>query len=117
MQIPEARNSRCRARALWGHELDKALADCNAAVKARPDTAAFLDSRGLARLRLGDLDKSIADYDASLKLAPRTAWSLYGRGLARLRKGSSADGEADIAAARAIAPHIEDEARKYDLAR
>jgi tetratricopeptide (TPR) repeat protein/predicted aspartyl protease len=115
VQMPEARNSRCRARALWGHELDKALADCNAAVKARPDTAAFLDSRGLARLRLGDLDKAIADYDASLKQAPRTAWPLYGRGLARLRKGLSADGEADVAAARAIAPHIEDEARRYGL--
>jgi len=115
VQIPEARNSRCWARGLWGRELDQALADCNAALKARPNRADFLDSRGLVRLRLGDLDKAIADYDASLKQAPRTAWSLYGRGLARLRKGLSADGEADVAAARAVAPHIEDEARKYGL--
>ncbi len=114
-QIPEARNARCWARALWGRELDKALADCNGALRSRPDTAAFLDSRGLVRLRLGDLDRAIADYDASLKLKPRGAWSLYGRGLARLRKGLSDAGSADIAAAVAIAPHIEDEAREYGL--
>jgi tetratricopeptide (TPR) repeat protein len=74
-RVPDARNARCWARALWGRELDQALADCNAALKSRPDGAAFLDSRGLVRLRMGDLDKSIADYDASLKLQPQNAWS------------------------------------------
>ncbi len=117
VQVPDARNARCWARALWGQELDKALADCNAALRARGNTGAFLDSRGLVRLRMGDPDKSIADYDASLKLEPRNAWSLYGRGLARLRKGMSTEGEADIAAATAIDPHIENEAKKYDLTR
>ena len=115
VQIPEARNARCWARALWGHELDKALADCNAALKSRPGNAAFLDSRGLVQLRLGELDEAIVDYDASLKLEPRRAWSLYGRGLARLRKGQSDAGNADIAAALAIAPHLQDEAREYGL--
>jgi tetratricopeptide (TPR) repeat protein/predicted aspartyl protease len=117
VQLPDARNSRCWARALWGQELDKALADCNGALKARPDTAAFLDSRGLVRLRMGDLDKSIADYDAALKLQPHSAWSLYGRGLARLKKGLTTAGEADIAAATAIQPRIEDEARTHGITR
>jgi tetratricopeptide (TPR) repeat protein len=117
VQMPEARNARCWARALWGQQLDKALADCNAALKSRPDTAAFLDSRGLVRLRMGDLDKSIADYDASLKLQPRNAWSLYGRGLARVRKGLTTAGEADIAAAMSIQPRIEDETRKHGITR
>ena len=117
VQMPEARNARCWARALWGQQLDKALADCNAALKSRPDTAAFMDSRGLVRLRMGDLDKSIADYDVSLKLQPRNAWSLYGRGLARVRKGLTTAGEADIAAAMAIQPRIEDEARKHGITR
>jgi tetratricopeptide (TPR) repeat protein/predicted aspartyl protease len=117
VRVPEARNARCWARALWGQELDKALLDCNGALKSRPDTADFLDSRGLVRLRMGDLDKSIADYDAALKLRPRDAWSLYGRGLAKVRKGLSTAGEADIAAATAIQPRIEDEARKHGITR
>jgi tetratricopeptide (TPR) repeat protein/predicted aspartyl protease len=116
-RVPEARNARCWARALWGQELDKALADCNAALKSRPDTAAFLDSRGLVRLRMGDFDKSIADYDAALRLQPHRAWSLYGRGLARVRKGLTAAGEADIAAATAIQPRVEDEAREHGITR
>jgi len=117
VQMPEARNARCWARALWGQELDKALADCNAALKSRPDAAAFLDSRGLVRLRMGDLDKSIADYDASLRLQPRSAWSLYGRGLAKVRKGLTSAGEEDVAAATAIQPRIEDEARRHGITR
>ena len=71
-----------------------------------PDTAAFLDSRGLVRLRMGDLDKSIADYDAALKLQPHSAWSLYGRGLAKGKKGLTT-----------VQPRIEDEARKRGITR
>lgn len=117
VRVPEARNARCWARALWGQELDQALVDCNRALKSRPDTADFLDSRGLVRLRMGDLDKSIADYDASLKLQPHSAWSLYGRGLAKVRKGLTTAGEKDIAAATAIQPRIEDEASKHGITR
>lgn len=117
VQLPEARSARCWARALAGTELDKALDDCNAALKSRPGRAAILDSRALVRLRLGDLDQAIADYDAALSLDPRIAWSLYGRGLARSRKGQSDAADADIAAAVAIEPHIEDEARQYGLTR
>jgi tetratricopeptide (TPR) repeat protein len=113
--LADARNARCWARALLGTELDKALADCNAAVKARRTAADFLDSRGLVRLRMGDLDKAIADYDEALKLNPRIAWSLYGRGLARLRKGQTSAGQADLAAAAAVYPHIQEEAARYSL--
>ena len=87
-----------------GRDLDKALADCNTALRLRPGTANMLDSRGLVRLRMGDLDKAIADYDAALATAPKMAWSLYGRGVAEQRKGLTSRGEADIAAAAAINP-------------
>jgi tetratricopeptide (TPR) repeat protein len=117
VQIPDARNARCWARALWGQELNQALLDCDSALKSRPDTAAFLDSRGLVRLRMGDLDRSIADYDAALRLQPHSAWSLYGRGLAKVKKGLTTAGEADIAAATAIQPRIENEARKHGITR
>jgi tetratricopeptide (TPR) repeat protein len=113
--MPGALNNRCWARALLGRELDKALADCDAALRLAPRKPGFLDSRGLVRLRLGQLDGAIADYDAALKVEPNIAWSLYGRGLAKLRKGMKAEGEADIKAATAIDPRLPDEARRYGL--
>jgi tetratricopeptide (TPR) repeat protein len=115
--MPVALNSRCWSRALSGQQLEQALSDCNAALKLRPNTADFLDSRGLVYLRQGNFDKAIADYDAALLLAPRTAWSLYGRGLAKSRKGLSADGQADIAAATALQPKIAERAASFGITR
>ena len=114
-RLQEALNGRCWTRALWGKDLDKALADCDAALKLSPREAAFLDSRGLVHLRLGQLDASIADYDEALRRNPKVAWSLYGRGLAKHRKGLQAEGDADIRSALVLAPRIEDEAKKYGL--
>jgi len=110
-------SGRCWMRALWGRDLDKALADCNEALKLWPGAPQVLGSRGLAFLRLGQPDKAIADYDAALKVEPRFAWSLYGRGLARHQKGLTAAGDADIAAALAIAPAIAAEAKKHGVGR
>ncbi|MDQ2859615.1 MAG: aspartyl protease family protein [Pseudomonadota bacterium] len=114
-RMAQALNGRCWVRSLNGHDLDKALTDCNAALKLAPRTPQILDSRGLARLRLGDFDKAIADYDAALTLRPKTAWSLYGRGLAELRKGKKAQGDADMAAAIALQPRLADEAKQYGI--
>jgi tetratricopeptide (TPR) repeat protein len=110
----EALNARCWARALGDLELDRALADCDAALKLRK-ASAVLDSRGLARLRLRQYDQAIADYDAALRLQPKGPWSLYGRGLAELRKGLKAKGEADIAAAVALDPRLPEQARRAGL--
>lgn len=106
---------RCRARALLGRDLSKALSDCNDAVRLAPKEARALDTRALVRLRMGEFDKSIADYDAALSLAPRLAWSLYGRGLDELHKGMTAAGQADIAAAKALQPQLPQEAQRYGL--
>jgi tetratricopeptide (TPR) repeat protein/predicted aspartyl protease len=112
-RMPEALTGRCWVRAVQGRDLDKALSDCNAALKrsakASPLNARILDSRGLVRLRLGDYDKSLADYDASLKIRPKDASALYGRGIDELRKKKPAEGEADMAAAVNIQPKIADE--------
>jgi tetratricopeptide (TPR) repeat protein len=112
-RMPEALSGRCWVRAVQGRDLDKALSDCNAALKrsakASPLNARILDSRGLVRLRLGDYDKSLADYDASLKIRPNDAWALYGRGIDELRKKKPVEGEADMAAAVNIWPKIADE--------
>lgn len=114
-RTPEAYAYRCRSRAMLGLELDKALSDCNRAVKAREDAPFFLDSRGLVYLRMGRYEKAIADYDAVLQTQPKNPWALYGRGLAKLHKGQSADGQADIAAAKAAGPRIVAEAMRRGL--
>ena len=115
VDLYNALNSRCWARALLGTDLDKALADCNEALDAKPQQASYLDSRGLVLLRLGRLDKAMADYDAALKQNPKLAWSLLGRGLARLRMDQREQGLADITAAREIRPGIEALARQHGL--
>ncbi len=112
---PIALNDRCWARAQMGRELDKALDDCNAALRARPHSANVLDSRGLVRLRMGDLDKAIADYGAALATAPQMSWSLYGRGIAELRKGLASAGDADIAAATRIDPKLPARAKELGV--
>lgn len=113
--MPHARGSRCRARALVGQELDKALDDCNFAVRKRPHAADFLESRGLVHLRQGTYDKAVTDYDAALALDPKLPWALYGRGLAKQHRGQAASGQADIAAAAAIFPGISEQAASHGL--
>ena len=113
-------NERCWARALWGQELERAEADCSAALKLRakesPEYAAVLDSRGLVRLRRGNFRGAIADYDQALARRPHLAWSLYGRGIARLRLGQSDAGQADLAAANVESKDIAAHAAKYGVA-
>jgi tetratricopeptide (TPR) repeat protein/predicted aspartyl protease len=115
VRMPSALNSRCWTRALMGQELEAALSDCNAALKLQPNTAAFLDSRGLVYLRLGNYDKSIADYDAALAKNAKIAFSHYGRGIARIRKGLTAEGQADIAEAVALSPKIAEDAGSHGI--
>ena len=115
VQLAGALNARCWAQAEANQNLDRALTDCNAALRLQPKRAAILDSRGLVRLRRSELDLSIADYDAALTLEPRLAASLYGRGLAKLRKGQQAEGSADLAAASAIQPNIAERFASFGL--
>jgi tetratricopeptide (TPR) repeat protein/predicted aspartyl protease len=115
VRTPDVLASRCRARAMLGQSVDKALADCNRAVRERPQAVAYLDSRGLAYLRLGDYDKALKDFDAVLAAQPRNPWSLYGRGVAKVRKGMAAEGEADIAASKLVNPRVAEEAAKHGL--
>lgn len=111
-----ALNGRCWARALLARDLDKALADCDAAVRLRPGNAAYLDSRALVRLRRGEFDKALADYDAALKVQPRNAWSLFARSIAAKGKGDMARSVSDRQAALALDPNVAARAKRYGLA-
>jgi tetratricopeptide (TPR) repeat protein len=110
-----AYNGRCWSRALLNRELARALSDCNTALRLRPGHFAFLDSRALVYLRLGNLDAAIADYDAALKVRPREAWSLYGRAIAEKRVGKTDAADADRKAALAINPDVAKRAAKLGL--
>lgn len=110
-----ALNGRCWARGQLNRELDRALSDCDDALKLRPGTAAYLDSRALIRLRRNELDRALADYDAAIAVAPRNAWSLYGRSLAARRAGKLAQADTDKAAALAINPRVAERAKRLGL--
>jgi predicted aspartyl protease/regulator of sirC expression with transglutaminase-like and TPR domain len=114
-RIDVALNGRCWARAILSKDLEMALADCNAALKARPGVSSYLDSRGLVRLRMGRTAEAIADYDAALRAQPAAAWTLYARGVAKQRKGDKTGGDADIAAAVKLDATVKDQAKRYRL--
>ena len=116
IQAPNATvlNSLCWSRAVWGQQLDQALANCNAAL-GMENGAHILDSRGLVHLRRGDAAASFADYDAAYRLDPDSASALYGRGLAQIRLGREVEGRADIAAAVAKDPKTADNYAGYGV--
>lgn len=90
----------CWIRAVRGHPLDRALDDCNGALKENPDNTGALGSRGFVYYRMGSYALAIADCDAVLKQGARNPDALYVRGLAKLRSGDVAGGNSDIAAAK-----------------
>jgi tetratricopeptide (TPR) repeat protein len=108
-------NARCWDRALAGADLQGALADCNDALRLKPNDPASLDSRALTYLKLGRLDDAIADTNAVLGREPKTATSLLVRGLAKRRKGDIASGNADIAAAKELQPGVDAEFARYGV--
>jgi tetratricopeptide (TPR) repeat protein len=108
-KLPSAYSKRCWARMMQGVNLDKALSDCNFAVRTGDRAADYAElrySRGFIRLRMGELNKAISDFDASVKSDPKNASALYGRGLARQRQGNHAQADADISAAITMDPKV-----------
>ena len=115
-RLPMALTGRCWAEALQGEALDKAGADCGAAVRSLQVTARAYEGRGLVRLRRGDLAGAVADFDVALQRQPRAAWALYGRGLAEQRQGRTAEAAADLAAGVAIDADLPAIAARHGLA-
>lgn len=99
-------NSRCFERGLQKIHLDEALQDCDLALKAKPQDASIIDSKGLVLYQLGRYQDALdADNDA-LKINPQLAASLFVRGRAKQRLGDQAGGAADIAAAKTINSNV-----------
>jgi tetratricopeptide (TPR) repeat protein/transglutaminase-like putative cysteine protease len=103
---PLMHNNSCWNKATFDVALEDALLDCNAALAAKPDCGACMDSKALVLLRLGRHRESVQAYDAALKLSPSLAGSFYGRGIARLRLADSAAAQSDLQLARALEPLV-----------
>jgi tetratricopeptide (TPR) repeat protein len=99
---PVGLNELCWSKAIYDAALTSALEDCDASLRAAPDLAAAMDSRGFVLFRLGRYAEALVDYDKAIAARPRQAESLYVRGLVKRHLGKSAEGDADVAAARAI---------------
>ncbi|WP_353228390.1 DUF3857 domain-containing protein [Novosphingobium sp.] len=104
---PKALNLVCWFKATRNVALDTALADCDAALKLASGNPAYLDSRGLVRLRGGDAKGAISDYSAALRQSPDQIASLYGRGIAYARLGDRNRALADLYRARSTRPEID----------
>ncbi len=100
-------NNICYEKASAGVALDRALEECDAALKSEPDAAPTLDSKAFVLLRMGKLDDSIVFFDKALAKSPKMAASLYGRAIAWSKKGDKAKAQADRDAALAIDPNVE----------
>lgn len=96
---PLLRNDVCWSQALEAFDLDRALADCDAALSA--GEAAFIDSRAMVLLQMERYAEARAEYERALATEPDLPASNYGRGLARLALGD-AGGNDDLARARAL---------------
>jgi tetratricopeptide (TPR) repeat protein len=115
VNLPDALNTLCWDRAVLNQDLDRALDDCNRALRLRRRSYAFLESRGFVYLRRKEFDKAIGDYDAALKIDPKAAWALYCRGLAKSRAGKAKEGASDMTAALARDPNVGERAKGYSL--
>jgi tetratricopeptide (TPR) repeat protein len=111
----DALNARCFSRALVGKDLDKALADCNAALDIDPKNAMILDSRGFVYFRMGQDDKAMVDLKAALKIQPQQAPSLYVKGLIELHAHNQAKADTDFAVARALQPTVADTYQRFGV--
>jgi tetratricopeptide (TPR) repeat protein len=92
-------NNLCWGKATAGVALDRALAECDAALALAPDSINIHDSHAFVLLRLDRLDEALAEYGGVLAKAPTRAGSLYGRAITEARKGNRVDADRDVAAA------------------
>ncbi|HEV7691821.1 MAG TPA: tetratricopeptide repeat protein [Hyphomonadaceae bacterium] len=92
-------DSLCLDLALSNHDLDGALAACNAAVKLNPDSADALGVRGYLQLRRGAWDEAEKDYAAALSLVPADPNNTFGRGVALIHLGRAREGKDEISIA------------------
>lgn len=91
-------------------EHDKALADCDQAVKIDPKLSLGYHNRAIVWHDKGELDRAIADYDMAIRLDPKSSLSYRMRGVAWSSKGDNDRAIADLGEAIRLDPK---DARPY----
>jgi tetratricopeptide (TPR) repeat protein len=89
------------------HDLDRAIADFDQALRLDPKNAGAYDNRANALEARGDMDDAIKDYNESLRLNPRNAYAYLNRGSFLIEQGDFAGALADYAKTLAINPREE----------
>src|SRR5581483_7188222 len=59
---------------------DRALSDCNEAIRLDRNLAPAYLNRGNVYLSKSDFDRALADFNEALRLDPKNAWAYAGRG-------------------------------------
>jgi tetratricopeptide (TPR) repeat protein len=111
----ETLNNICYSKAVAAVALERALEECNAALRLLPDAARILDSRGTVLLQMGKLDEAIADFNKALAKAPTLTPTRYARAVAWARKGDMMKAKADEQAALKLDPSIAERFAGYGL--
>ncbi|WP_162627744.1 DUF3857 domain-containing protein [Erythrobacter sp. KY5] len=108
-------NSVCWNAGIWNVLNEERMQSCIDAVEKSDYSAAALDSRALAHLRMGNLEAALADVDAALLAQPGLTASRLLRGIIKVRQGEEAEGRREIALALAMTPGIEATYRAWGL--
>jgi len=80
--------NRCGARREQG-DFDRAIQDCDEALRRKPDSAWAVNNRGGAYHGKGDNDRAIEDYTQAIRLMPNYAGAFINRGDAYRGKGDN----------------------------
>ena len=113
---PDALHERCWAKAVLKIDLEGALADCNEALRLKPNDAETLAGRGFLYVRLGFFKTAMLDYDAAIAGMPNQALFHFGRGRARAGAGDDDGADNDFLTARALDPKIDETMDRIDAA-
>jgi len=109
--LADALRARCAERSVLREHLDRALEDCDAAVKLRGDSAWILEWRATVHFQRAEYPAAFSDFDAAIKLDPARAMVQYGRGAASVRLKQTKAGNADMAAAITREPTVAAQAK------
>src|SRR6202047_1942378 len=75
---------------------DRALSDCNEALRADSSQAAAYLNRGNAYLNKSDFERAFADFNAAIRLDSKSAWAYAARGNFYKNKGDLEHALADL---------------------